>query len=464
MKPQRTCDRCYKIKARCNYEQGSTTCERCARLGHVCETERAVLQPGRPRTASKPRRSPTPKQDTSALTPGRLSSPRLTPEGQLLPVWKGFGQHEISLIEFVFRPDQISSLIYGRTFQDNMRSRLAFQLSVATEQLKDGFLAFAKALFDNKNPSFAEPLSVSHAERGSRALQKLGNLTTASIEDARTALGLALMLVTYNDLSVGAPTLPISRSALLQAMPWRQQLICATTEDTDPNMICLLFVEMFECLVLGQIPVFRYEPPQENTIVDRYYGICHELLPLLYDICILCRSIKTGSVSWTERILHAEWITTLIDQWTPELALDIRDGIIVDGHEKHHFLLQARAFKSAVQLLLLQTQRTTTSDMLARAKAVQLQSEVLDVMQQGVDRPKYVLFPYFVACLELFNVDEDMASTVLETMNEISNGMAPRSCQSMLACLRHIWSNQRRRPDLTWFECVDQGLLVAMGP
>ncbi len=345
-----------------------------------------------------------------------------------------------------------------------MRSKLAWQLSVATEQLKDGVLAFAKALFDNKNPEFANSLSFPHTERSSRALQQLGSLKTRSLEDATTALGLALMLVTYNDLSVGAPTLPISRSALLQAMPWRQQLICATTEDTDPNIICLLFVEMAECLVLGQIPVFRYEPPQANTIVDRYYGICHELLPQFHDICTLFKSIRNGDISWVERILRAEQIAISIDQWIPEVALSIRDEIIMDSREEHHFLLQARTFKSAAQLLLLQTDRTPTSDMLADLKSGQLFSEVMDVIKRGFDRPKYVLFPYFVACLELSNTNEETANTVLATMNEISNGMAPKSCQSMLACLRHIWRNQRRRPDLTWFECVDPGIVVAMGP
>lgn len=464
MKPSRSCDKCYRIKARCSYEQGSPACERCARLGHQCKIERAVLPPGRPRTALKPRRTPSPQQDDSTFALSCLSPPRLTYEGQLLPIWKGFGQNEISLVEFVLHPDQISSLIYGRTFQDSMRAEMACQLYMATEQLKDGLLAFANALLVNKSSSFAESFGVTYTERGSRALQKLGNLATNSIEDARTALALAIMLVTYNDLSIGATTLPISRSALLQAMPWRQQLIRATTEDTDPNIICLLFVEISECLVMGQIPVFCYEPPEGNTIVDRYYGICHELLPLLYEICVLYRSIRTDSVSWIQRVLEVERITTLVDQWSPELALELRDEIVVDGDEKCHFLLQAKAFKSAVQLLLLQTQSNTTDNKPVRSKAVELHLEVLDVIKQGVDRPKYVLFPYFVACLEQFNIDQAMANTVLDTMNKISNGLAPKSCQSMLACLRHIWRNRRRRPDLTWFECVDQGLSVAMGP
>lgn len=473
MKPSRSCDKCYRIKARCNYEDGTSTCERCARLGHACKIDRAVLPPGRPRSALKPRRTPSPREDTPELTPrhdnsepttSHTSPARLRHEGRLLPIWKGFGQDEITLIEFVLHPDQIGSLIFGQTFQRSMRSEMASQLYLATDQLKDGLLAFANALLVNKYATVAQQLNIPYVEKGSRALQRLGSMGAASVDEARTTLGLALMLVTYNDLSMGAPTLPISRSALLQVMPWRNHLIRPTTEDTDPNIICLLFVEISECLVLGQRPVFRFEAPQENSILDRYYGVCHELLPLLYDICLLYNSIRSGSISLIDTALEVECITSLVDQWSPELALELRSDVVVDRRERCHFLLQAKAFKSALQLLLLQTQRTTTGDLLARTRAVQLHSEVLDVMRHGVDRPKYVLFPYFVACLECSTADEDMATTVLDTMNKISNGLAPKSCQSMLACLRHIWGNRRRRPDLPWFECIEQGLSVAMGP
>lgn len=462
---RRTCDRCYKIKARCDYSQDSAACARCSRLGHSCQKDRAVLPPGRPRTVSKPRRSPTAKRRLSDTQSESPSSPTLTLEVGLLPIWKGFEPHEIPLVEFVLHPDQISSLVFGQTFWDSTRSSLALQIVTASEQLKDGILALATALLEQKSPGPVGLSITSPTDTGSRALRKLANLTIGSVEDARTALGLALMLITYNDLRVGAPTLPISRSALLQAMPYRSQLIRATSDDMDPNMICVLLAELTECLVLGQVPVFRYEPAPGNTVVDRYYGVCHELFPMIYDICVLCRGIRHGSISRAERIFRAESIASSVDEWIPESALESRKDIIVDAREQQHFFLQARAFKSAIQLLLLQTQRSPIHDSLARAKAVQLHSEVLQVLQQGTGRPNYVLFPYFVANLESLNTDlDDEGNMVFKSMHLISNGMAPRACQTMVACLTHIWYNRRQRPDLTWFECVDDGIIVAMGP
>lgn len=376
----------------------------------------------------------------------------------------GFTQQEISLIEFTLHPDQISSLIYGRTFHDVLRSSLASRLLFATDQMKDGFLAFAMAMSNNKNVSLGQNVNISHEQRGSRALQVLGNLTSPSIEDARTALVLALALITYNDLMVGAPALPITRSALLLAAPWRNQLVGMTTEDTEASVICILFNEMFECLVLGQIPVFRYDPLPGNTIVDRYYGICHEVLPYLHEICLLFTLVKKGTISSEDRAARMKQLTRSIDQWVPETALEKRQGIIKDEIEKQHFLLQARCFKTTIQLLILQGHRSPVTDMLASSKASQLESEIFHASYQGIGRPNYLLFPYFVSCLELYRFEMEESNTILDTMDRISNGIAPKSCESMLAGLKHILQNRQKYPDLTWFECVEDGLTLAMGP
>jgi hypothetical protein len=340
---------------------------------------------------------------------------------------------------------------------------MAFQLAMATDQMKDGILAFGEALFRNKISSTTAP-DYSNPERSSRALQRLRSLSSVSIEDARTALALALMLITYNDLGLGAPTAPISRSALLLAMPWRDSLVGASTDTTDTNIIALLFVEMAECIVLGQVPVFRYDPPAGNDIVDRYYGICHELLPIYYDICCLYNAIKSDDMPYMDQVLAIRAIATAIDDWSPEAVLEEHISTLSDKHERHHFLLQARVFKSAAQLLLLQTQRNVQSDVLAYAKAAQLQGEILDIIQHGPGRPKYVLFPYFVACLELRNMDDQITSAVLQTMNDISNGMAPRACQTMLACLQYIWQARVRSPDQPWIRCIGPDVVIAMGP
>lgn len=349
---------------------------------------------------------------------------------------------------------------------DLARVSLASRLFFATERVKDGFLALATALSSQRNIHFGktESFALKYIHHGSRALQVLGSLQESSIEDARTALVLALTLITYNDLVVSSPTLPISRSAMLLAAPWMDQPIGRTIEDTDPNIICVMFSEMFECLVFGRTPVAYFAPPAGNTIVDRYYGICHELLPFLYRVCHLYKCVRRGSMSNSEIAFKSSTPAAGLKRWTPEAAMMTRKGLVPDVKEERHFLLQARSFKLAIQLLLLQIQLSQLTDMLASLKALELEAEINKTRQIGTGKPKYLLFPYFVLCIQLYKTDQELPMTVLETMYDISNGMAPKSCQSMFACLNDVHQNQRRCLHLTWFQCVDTTLPRAMGP
>lgn len=102
--------------------------------------------------------------------------------------------------------------------------------------------------------------------------------------------------------------------------------------------------------------------------------------------------------------------------------------------------------------------------MLASSKALQLELEVFNAAARGRGRPNYLLFPYFVSSMELHRLEVETPDAILETMQRISNGIAPKSCKSMLAGMKHIWQNQRKFPNLTWFECVEDGLTLAMGP
>lgn len=469
MSSRRVCDRCYKIKAQCVYSGSTATCGRCSRLAHKCEVKRPVLQPGRPRGKNQSQHTSPTSSQAADNTSQQVELHYLTRYAVIFspfPSLKGLTEHEISLLEFTLHPSQLANLVHGQSFVDLARVSLASRLFFATEKVKDGFLALAMALSSQRNIRFGETESVAlaHVHRGSRALQVLGSLQESSIEDARTALVLALILITYNDLVVGSPTLPISRSAMLLAAPWMNQLIRRTVEDTDPNIICVMFSEMFECLVFGRTPVAYFEPPAGNTIVDRYYGICHELLPFLYGVCHLYNCARTGIVSSSEIAFKSSTLAADLERWTPEAAMMTRKGLVPDVKEERHFLLQARSFKLAIQLLLLQIQRSQLNDMLARLKAVELEAEIIRTRQIGTGKPKYLLFPYFVMCIQLYKTNQELPVTVLETMHDISNGMAPKSCQSMFACLNDVHQNQRRCPDLTWFQCVDTTLPRAMGP
>lgn len=136
----------------------------------------------------------------------------------------------------------------------------------------------------------------------------------------------------------------------------------------------------------------------------------------------------------------------------------------MDEVENHHVLLQAKAFKAAAQLLVLQMQKPHVVKELIHLKVVQLETQIKEAIYHGVNRPKYMLFPYFLVCLELYNMEAEVPSVVQKAVEELSNGIAPKSSQSMLACLRHICKNRKLNPSLTWFECISPGYSFAMGP
>lgn len=452
MSSLRSCDRCYKIKAKCEYDIGSFACIRCFRLDHKCETKRAILQPGRPKSNGSTKRSPSVEV--------RQSSPAAITYQISLSPYKSFADNEISLVEYALHPDQIASIIYGKSSQADTRIQLFTQLTFAGDLFRDAFLVFAKAIRDNSSIYPSSSIGEPDAARASRALIKLTDLETSSVEDAENALGLALLLITFNDLKIGSPTLPISRAALLRASSWQQQLL---KQSNGSKLVCLMFIEIFECIVLGLIPVFRYQVPTDIILVDTYYGIAHYLLPSLYDICVIYNRIKSGTITSIETLTELDHIYITVSSWDATSVIEILE--LEDGNDiRQHLILQAEAFQAAVHILLLQAYRSTITNLQAKKRAGELSHRILEARRSSRARPKYLLFPFFVACLELYRGEDGQELSIQEAMNDISNFMAPRAVSSMISLLQYIWRRWQRQPDSTWFQVVEAGIPVAMGP
>lgn len=363
-------------------------------------------------------------------------------------------------MEYVLHPDQIASIIYGKSSQVDTRVQFFTQLTFAGDLFKDAFLAFAKAISDNNSVHFDNLGNESDTARASRALVRLTDLESSSVEDAENALGLALLLITFNDLKIGSPTLPISRAALLRASRWQQQLL---KQPYGSKLICLMFIEVFECIVLGSVPVCRYEVPTDRILVDTYYGICHYLLPSLYDVCVLFEKIKSGCTPIHEISDMICEIHINVSSWDANLIVE-KCEIKADSDIRDHLLLQSEAFKLTVRILLLQACRSTVNNFQARQLAEKLSHIILEARLLGHARPKYLLFPYFIACLELYKGQAGEEVLIQKTMNDISNYMASKAVSSMISLLQYIWYRWHRHPDLTWFQIIEEGVPVAMGP
>lgn len=433
---QRTCDRCYKIKVRCYYESSSPACTRCTRLNHVCRAERKVLLPGRPsKTSHKPEE-----------TPFKI----IVLESNLDPFTsslRGFNSSEIQLVQnFLHESNFVKSFLYGPSFCEYTQSSLIQLLMSNSEAVKDAFIACGTALASNQlTPSN----SIKNIERSSRALKRLHNAEPSTIEEVKSALFVAISLTSFHDLVIGQSTLAMTRSALLLAQPWKQDLFGSSL--TDPNIISVMFAEISECLIRREIPIFRYQVPLFKFL-DPYYGLCHELLPYFYDICVLGHAIKNGNNSVQEN--NIDQIYQNVDNWIAHIG-----DTNLKNDERSHVMVQAYCYKTVAELLICRLQSSSpATDQIAQSLAVQIRHEV---EQPRPKSAQYLLFPYFVACLELEN---DKENIILEHMNRISNGIAPQSCRKMYEFLQYVWNIRTINSEVSWFDLVDKGPQFSIGP
>ena len=60
-------------------------------------------------------------------------------------------------------------------------------------------------------------------------------------------------------------------------------------------MLPLIHLDMCNCLVRRQIPLYQLRPmerkPEGRTGVDRHIGLCVPLFSLLYDVCCVSQNI-----------------------------------------------------------------------------------------------------------------------------------------------------------------------------
>lgn len=466
----RACDRCYRIKVRCTFSSNAPVCDRCARLAYSCQTERGLLQVGRPHrmnTLHNPSR-PSPSETTSLVVKqcdthlNRGINLVLSPVVPLRPfasALSNFTTHEVSLIDKFFDQAHLdwfaASVLFGPSFQESFNGMVARGFLLAPILMKDALLACAGALERTRetklmNMSFEETI-----KRNSLALQALSTTRVGCFEDAAVSVLLALALLTVNDLAIGQPSLPITRSALLFVSPFRDRL---WNSEMSGDVIGILYPEMMECLILREIPVFQYEQ-QSPTRLDRYYGVCHILLPILYDVCVLGNKIKTSKIPTDAAAECSTKLFTRIDAWTPTLPADRE----ITLQEQEHIMLQASCYRAAGLILCLRMRPQSTSiNELAQSLSQRLREAIA---LQGLEPTsvQYLSFPYFIACLEL--QDQEQQQVVLFNMNQITNWKAPCSCNAMYEFLRFIWDAQSYAGHTkNWFDLVESGPPLVIGP
>ena len=285
-----------------------------------------------------------------------------------------------------------------------------------------------------------------------------------SEDDARALLFVATSLVSFNDLTFGYGYLPVASAAVLAIQPWLPSVMHDPSPQFDPNLIPLIFAELSECQRCAEAPTFRWVVPR-NQLIDRSYGIAHEVLPHLYDICMLTHALAGRHVSNDQLIQRAAEIGANLDQWTPEIQnYTTRDSQLhLSDYQKAQITVHAECYKLLAQLLLQQLQSHVADTRLFRGHiANQIRQEIARFNSGGTRQVLYLLYPYFVACVELDDpLEQDL---VLAQMKDLSGGIATQSCNTMFAFLQFAWASAAVDPNMSWIELVSMGPNFSIGP
>lgn len=120
----------------------------------------------------------------------------------------------------------------------------------------------------------------------------------SGIPDLVTMLTLGLGIVTFDLLETGMYAHSICRNTLkladrhfcpsAVAPGWKAVI----TDDIGSNLMPLVIMDTYNCLIRRQIPVIKLQLRDAET-VDKYIGICWPLIPYIYDICCLSNRLSS---------------------------------------------------------------------------------------------------------------------------------------------------------------------------
>ena len=336
----------------------------------------------------------------------------------------------------------------------------------APGRIKDALLALAGVLSSQGSSSSSNDAdAIANMERCCKAMERLRQTDVSSIDDAKATLFVATSLISVNDMTLGYGFLPVARAALLSIQPWYYSLVNTPSSETDPHLIPVLFAEISECIKCCEIPTFRYGNPSAH-VIDPSYGVAQEVLPHLYDICVLRQDIKSGELSTINAMAQAAKINHEVQTCDIDLFMDLAqltEAAELSDVQRDKIVQHGKCYTLMTQLLLHQLQ-LNFSDLAEQAAEIAqtLRHAITSISTDTQSRIQYLLFPYFVACTEL--QDEFEQGQVLHRMEMLSGGIATQSCNRMYEFLQYVWAIQSVDPTACWLDLVEDGINFSIGP
>lgn len=458
------CDRCYRLKERCERPSVTDSCARCNRLDLSCATVRPPRPAGR-----RPHRKPgNCRRDSGPMSslPGVNGVADTSPPLFDIAIWLAGSSHlrqeeKEKLLFLLGRPENLDCYVVSPNFRDAEQRSLAAPLPAALPVLKDAYLACAGAL-KSMHPDLAaevadQDVNLRHA---STAMTTLRALPVASPQDAALCLTLGISLALFVYSAIGQGVYEISRHCLSMARPFVET--DTLDSDAQPWLTFLVLLETTECLVHRQRPTIRL-PTQgrlsEGSAVDRHLGLCAPLLSCYHDLCVVSHSLANTTDASYMALIEEQLrrIQADVQAWQPSQPASFLEQF--NSAEVVHLLAQARSYRLAA-LLVGHRLRCVFGEQDGQADiwANEIMTELRLARWLTGRSTRCVTLPFVAAAIEL----RDPAARVkaLRDVDEYVDRFTPVVQRATKTFLSRVWRERDSKLTASWFESTYKPCVV----
>ncbi|KAH6884279.1 hypothetical protein B0T10DRAFT_136167 [Thelonectria olida] len=449
-KMRSACDRCYKLKERCE-RRAHASCERCHRLDIACSTSPAIQPSGR-----RLRRNDDLLEATSKDFNG--TGMVVSDTRQLLPnvdTWSrdalGLTSAEKELLTFLLdRTEYLRHFVAYSSFTTAAQQSLTTLLLAAIPVLKDAYLAYASAM-KCLQPDLEMEMHENNGLRyASSAMSIMRSFRVDNLDDAISCLTLGTVLATsiYSMLGVGVADICQFCLSATSSLTKLAQLDPAS--ESYRNFLVLL--ETQDCLVNCRVPTIRASSHNQE-IADPRLGICSTLLPHYYDLCAISHSLVNATDASFLALLYEQLSTVQasIDEWQPSCSGSVVSQFV--STEIIHLLAQAKVYRLAALLISHRLRYLFgEQDDQASIWSKEIMMELAMARKMATGDLRFVTMPFLVAAIEVRQ--HESRNVVLQNVDKYVDCLTPTVQRAAKRFLLKIWDERDKDETRRWFDSV----------
>lgn len=489
MPSRRACDRCFKYKQKCNFEDGDEACLECELSKSTCTDLRPKVRQGRRpkvkklgpegsvqvwdaesssssavavtmRCTSTPYRlhqllnynyGGTPKFLTVADLALGLRRDGLEPyqsshNGQLRSLSSPFQVDSPEVLKLF--TDTYDLFMLGPSFAWGLRAAFQHSYLCSPVMLHDIIAVLWMTVKRARNNIAA--WDQHYVARGAVGLQQLRTARISGVGDALAILALGQTLAAFDLLTSCNGSTSILRYSLTSIRPWYESV--AKNPTLDPVIIASVFWDTLNCLVKRDIPVIKHIS-RDAPIVDRMAGFCTPLLPIFYDLCVASKTAKDQLEAGSDVDID---VLTQIQQnifwWRPEPPSNVADTF--SDQEILKMEAQASMYRTAALLFCHRILHPIgTLDDVARELADSIMSDFsrYSALLKPGSRLQNVGFPILLAALEIQDLPKDIWGLIT------LSAAAPIFVAKVSAMIDWVWKERCNGSTSFLLDLIEQG-------